>query len=198
MPTDFLAATSFVFISTFTPGPNNISSAAMGVLHGYKQTLDYLLGISVGFLIMITLCGLVAATLLSLFPGLETILRYAGAVYMLYLAYGILKASYTFDSEDAKPLGFVNGFLLQLFNPKLIVYGLTLFSTFFAGIAAQPISLLATGLLLTLVSFASISVWALFGTIIKTYLRDPRAKRILNAGLALFLVYSALELARML
>lgn len=198
MATDVFAALSFIFISTFTPGPNNISSAAMGVLHGYKRTLNYLLGISIGFLIMISICAVVAATLLRLFPGLDSVLRYVGAGYILYLAYGILKASYTFENEAVKPLGFVNGFLLQLLNPKLIVYGLTLFSTFFAEIATLPIQLMVVALLLALTSFVSISVWALFGTLIKKYLRNPRAKLALNAGLSLLLVITALELAQIL
>ena len=196
MTTDVVAALSFIVISVFTPGPNNISSAAMGVLHGYRRTSRYLLGISVGFLLMISICAVVAATVLSLFPALESILRYIGAAYMLYLAYGIFKASYSFESEDVKPLGFANGFLLQLLNPKLIVFGLTLFSTFFAGVASQPglFVLVAIGLALT--SFISISSWTLFGAVIKRYLRDPRARLVLNGGLALLLVFTALELAR--
>ena len=39
---------SFVIITTFTPGPNNISSASMGIMYGYKKTLDFLLGIAAG------------------------------------------------------------------------------------------------------------------------------------------------------
>lgn len=195
MSTDFFAALSFVFISTFTPGPNNISSAAVGALHGFQKTIHYLVGISVGFFIMMLIFALASASILSLFPGLETVLRYVGAAYMLYLAYGILKASYTFESTDAKPLGFTSGFLLQVFNPKLIVYALTLFSTFFAPIAAQPGQLIITVLLLTLVSLCSVAVWAAFGSIIKRYMQNPRAQLILNVGLSLFLVYTALELA---
>lgn len=198
MSTDAAATLSFILISVFTPGPNNISSAAMGVLHGYRRTSRYLLGISFGFLLVIALCAVVAATVLNLFPALESVLRYVGAAYMLYLAYGILKASYSFDSEDVEPLGFANGFLLQLLNPKLMVFGLTLFSTFFAGVATQPmlLALVAVGLALT--SFVSISSWTLFGAVIKRYLRNPRARLVLNGGLSLLLVFTALELAQIL
>lgn len=198
MTADFFATLGFIVISTFTPGPNNISSAVMGVLHGYRRSLNYLLGISTGFLIVISLCAVVSAAVLSAFPSLEMILRWVGAAYLLYLAYGILKASYAFESETAKPLTFINGFMLQLLNPKLIVYGLTLFSTFLAGIAVHPPQLLIAAVLLTLLSFVSISVWAAFGTFIKRYLRDERARRAINIVMALFLVYTALELAQIL
>jgi cysteine/O-acetylserine efflux protein len=79
-----------------------------------------------------------------------------------------------------------------------VLYGLTLFSTFFASIAAQPNQLIIIVILLTLISTGSICVWDLFGTLIKRYLRHPRAKLALNVVLSLFLVHTALELARIL
>ncbi|MQC26597.1 MAG: hypothetical protein DWG76_03995 [Chloroflexi bacterium] len=118
---------TFVVISVFTPGPNNISAAAMGVLHGYRATFKYLIGIVIGFFFMILVSAWVSASLLSVFPSLQSTLRYVGAAYILYLAYATFKASYGFDDHETKPLGFTNGLLLQLLNPKLIVFGLTLF-----------------------------------------------------------------------
>ena len=194
MSSEFLTAMGFILVSTFTPGPNNISSAAMGALHGFRRTRNYLLGITGGFFIVMFICALASATVLHVFPGLETILRYGGAAYMLYLAYGILKASYTFESESVKPLGFANGFLLQIFNPKLIIYGLTLFSTFFAPIAEQPLQLAITVILLTLIGLCSTTLWASSGTLIGRYLHHPRVRLGLNMCLSLFLVFTALEL----
>lgn len=195
MAIDFLATFSFVCISTFTPGPNNISSAAMGALHGFKRTLPYLLGMVLGSLVMMLVCALAAASVLTLFPGLETGLRYIGAGYTLYLAYGLLKANYAFDSENVKPLGWANGFLLQVFNPKLIVYGLTLFSTYLAPIVVAPVLLVLTVVGLVLIGLCSIVLWAAFGTAIKRYMQFPRARLAVNVSLALFLVYTALDLA---
>src|SRR5215475_12832195 len=87
---------SYVLISTFTPGPSNISSASMAILHGYKNTLKYQAGLAVGVFSLMFLSGLFSTALLKIFPALEPILRYVGAAYILYLAFGILKASYTF------------------------------------------------------------------------------------------------------
>ena len=198
MSTDFFAALGFIFISTFTPGPNNISSAAMGALHGFKATWNYLLGITAGFFVVMLVCAVASASILTIFPGLETVLRYAGAVYMLYLAFGILKASYSFETENVKALTFMNGVLLQVLNPKLIVYGVTLFSTFFAPIAAQPVLLIVTVLLLALISLTSTTLWASSGTFIKRYMHNPRVRLAVNIFLSLLLVYTALEMARVL
>ena len=186
---------SFVLITTFTPGPSNISSASMGVLHGYKQALNYLAGLTAGFLLVMSLSGLVSATLLNLFPILEPIFRYVGAAYILYLAFGILKASYTFTETDTKPLGFIHGFMLQVLNPKMIIFAFTLFSTFLAPITGNVVLILVALVLLTIDAFCAMSVWALFGTVIKTYLHYPRVNTAVNIILSLLLVYSAIELA---
>jgi cysteine/O-acetylserine efflux protein len=117
-----------------------------------------------------------------------------GAGYILYLAFRILKASYTFTEKDVKPLGFVHGLMLQILNPKLIVYAFTLFSAFLAPMTQNPALLLLVSVLLAVTSFCATSVWALFGMAIMTYLQNPRLKAIINILLALSLVYSALTL----
>jgi cysteine/O-acetylserine efflux protein len=198
MSIDLFPLISFVLITTFTPGPANISSASMGVLHGYKGALKFLLGLVSGFFFIMTLSGLISATLLRFFPALEPILRYLGAAYILYLAFSILKASYTFETGDLKPMGYLHGLLLQISNPKLLVYAFTLFSTFLAPIAGNMAWLLWVVPLLALIAFSATSTWALFGTVIKTYLHSPRAKTTINIFLSLFLIYSAVELAGIL
>ena len=81
MPTDLFALLAFVLISTFTPGPSNISSASIAVAHGYKDTLRYQAGLAAGVFLMMLLSGLLSTTLLRFFPVLEPMLRYAGAAY---------------------------------------------------------------------------------------------------------------------
>jgi cysteine/O-acetylserine efflux protein len=186
---------SYVLISSFTPGPSNISSASLAVLHGYKNTLKYQMGLATGVFLLMLLSGLLSTTLLHVFPALEPIMRYLGAAYILYLAFGILRASYTFKDNDTKPLEFTNGFLLQILNPKLVVYAFTLFSVFLTAITGDAPRLVAISLLLAGISFAATSLWAVFGTTIKTYLHDPRVKASVNIILSLLLVYAALDLA---
>ena len=198
MPMNLFPLISFVLITTFTPGPANISSASMGVLHGYKGTLKFLLGLVSGFFLIMSLSGLISATLLRFFPTLEPILRYVGAAYILYLAFSILKASYTFEAGEAKPMGYLHGFVLQVSNPKLLVYAFTLFSTFLAPISGNVILLIPVIPLLVLTAFCATSTWALFGTVFKTYLHSPGAKMTVNIILSLFLVYAAAELAGIL
>ena len=194
MTTSLFSIISYVLISSFTPGPSNISTASMAVLHGYKNTLKYQGGLALGVFMLMFLSGLLSVTLLSIFPALEPILRYIGAGYILYLAFGILKASYTFAEKDAKPLGFVHGLMLQILNPKLVVYAFSLFSLFLASITKSFIPLALICVLLAVTSFCATSVWALFGTAIKSYLHNPQLKAIANIILSLSLVYTAMAI----
>ncbi|MEZ4860104.1 MAG: LysE family translocator [Caldilineaceae bacterium] len=195
MAINFLPLLSYVFICTFTPGPSNITSTSLALLHGYRNTLWYQGGLAVGVFIFMWLTGLVSAALLQLFPVLEPFLRYVGAAYILYLAYHVARATYVFaDQEGGKPLGFTHGFLLQILNPKLFFYALTLFATFLAPITGNMIWLTLAAFLLAAVSFGATSVWALFGTTIKRYLHVPRLQFVINLILALSLLYAALAL----
>ncbi len=186
---------SYVLISTFTPGPSNISSASVASLHGYRNTLRYQGGLASAVFLLMFVSGLVSSTLLQTCPVLEPVLRVVGAAYILYLAYGILRASYAFAEGNARPLGFVHGLMLNVLNPKLTVYAFTLFSAFLAPMTGNVGLLVLAALLLAAISFSATSTWALFGSTIKTYLHNPRLKLAVNIFLALSLVYAAASLA---
>ena len=198
MSTNVFSLLAFILISTFTPGPSNIASASMGVLHGYKHSVKYQVGLAAGVFLVMLLSGWISITLLQMVPALEPALRYIGAGYMLYLALGILKASYIFTEKDVKPLGFVHGVMLQILNPKLFFYAFTLFSVFLISITGNLTLLLIAAAFLSAISFGATSVWALFGAAIKTYLHHLRVKAVINGIFALLLVYSAVNLVGVL
>jgi len=193
MTASLFSIISYVLISTFTPGPSNISSASMAVLHGYRKTIQYQIGLAAGVFVLMLISGWFSATLLNIFPSLEGILRFIGAAYILYLAFVILKSTYFFKEESTKSLGMANGFAVQILNPKLTIYAFTLFSTFLSPLETQIVPWIA--ILLGGVSFCATSVWALFGTAIQLHLQDSRLRMLINILLSLSLMYSALSLA---
>jgi cysteine/O-acetylserine efflux protein len=195
MDINFFAFLPFVLITTFTPGPNNISSASMGVLYGYRDTLKYMLGIVAGFFLVMLLCGWTSTVLLRVLPSFETALRFIGAGYILWLAFETLKTSYTFQESNQSPMGFGRGLLLQVLNLKAIVYGLTLYSTFLVPITDSLVLLVLSATFLATLAFCSVSIWALFGSAIRTVLRQPRIRQSVNLVLSLLLVYTAIELS---
>ena len=195
MDINFFAFLPFVLITTFTPGPNNISSASMGVLYGYRDTLKYMLGIVTGFFLVMLLCGWTSTVLLKVLPSFETALRFIGAGYILWLAFETLKTSYTFQESNQSPMGFGRGLLLQVLNLKAIVYGLTLYSTFLVPITDNSALLVLSATFLATLAFCSVSAWALFGSAIRTVLHQPRIRQSVNLVLSLLLVYTAIELS---
>ena len=198
MNLDFLPLASFVLITIFTPGPNNISSASMGILVGYRKTLPYLVGIASGFFAVLLLCGWISKSLLEVFPTFENYLRIIGALYILWLAWHTYRASYEFKEGDQKALGFFNGLFLQIVNPKAIVFGLTLYGTFLAGIEINFATLLLTALIMGVIGFTAISTWTLFGAFIRTSLRNPVVRRTVNLILSLMLVAIAVDMSGLL
>jgi cysteine/O-acetylserine efflux protein len=134
------------------------------------------MGLAAGVFLFMLLSGLLSTKLLRSFPAFEPVMRYAGAAYIFYLAFAILRASYTFREEESKPLGFLHGFMLQILNPKLLVYAFTLFSAFLATMTQNISVLLLVVTLLSVVAFSATSTWALFGTTIKSHLHHPRHK----------------------
>lgn len=195
MTIDLVPLLSFALVTTFTPGPNNISSASMGVLFGYRRSLGYLLGIASGFFLVMLICAGLSTTLLRIVPSLERVLRIVGAVYILWLAFSTLRTSYAFETDAHPPMGFGSGFALQPLNPKVAIYGLTIYSTFLASLDGHPAGLAASAFLLAANAFCAISSWALFGAAIRKYLRQTAVKRLVNTVLALLLVYTAVDLS---
>lgn len=186
---------TFVLITTFTPGPNNITSSSMGVLYGYRKSLKYISGIVTGFFGIMFLAGIISQTLYAIFPSLESVMRIVGAGYILWLAYKTLKSSYNFAEDSSPVLGFFNGVLLQALNPKAWIYGLTLYTTFLASITNNIIFLLLSAIFLACIAFCATSTWALTGAVIKRYLTNPNIQKGINITLAVLLIYTAVDLS---
>ena len=185
---------SFVFITSITPGPNNISCASMGMLLGYRGTLRYILGISSGFFLLMLICSLLSASLLTHAPSVQQYLKYVGAAYIIWLAWRTLSASYSTKDSGTQLASYTNGLTLQMVNPKGLVYGMTIFTTFLAGINGDYLTLLLWILFLALVCLACTSTWAMFGALIEKYMKNQSVKLAINVLLSLGLVYTALDI----
>lgn len=188
----------FVVVTTFTPGPNNLLSASMGVNFGYRRTFPFLAGVTAGFMIVMMLGATLSSSLVVWLPSVAPFLRYVGATYILYLAYGVYRRSRTLLSagaDDAQRPRFWKGFLLQFVNPKGCFYGLTIYTTFLAPLLERPLVLVVSPVVLSIVTFAAISTWSLGGNMIRGWISTPARAQVLGAGLALALVYTALDVA---
>ena len=187
----------FVLVTTFTPGPNNISSANLAVLYGFRGTHAYRLGIFTGFAVLMLLCALLSGSVMEYFPAAEVYLRYLGAAYIVYLAIGTLKSSYQLDenSSEAPKMPFVKGMLLQLLNPKVLVFGITVYSTYLIAQIKAVWMLPLSVLLLAGTALCSTSLWAFAGSSIGRFASRRPVRLALNGVLSLLLLFSAYQLS---
>jgi threonine/homoserine/homoserine lactone efflux protein len=82
----------FAVVMSFTPGPNNILLTASGVNFGFVRSIPHMLGVEVGFLVLVVACAAGLGLIFAALPGLHIVLKLAGGVYMLWLAWKVANA----------------------------------------------------------------------------------------------------------
>jgi len=187
-----VALATFSFVSSITPGPNNLMLMASGTNFGFARTLPHLLGVALGFVLMLLLVGAGIAGIFSAVPAAYTVLKVASACYLLYLAYRIATAAPPSDAaatSGARPLTFVQAAAFQWVNPKAWTMALTAISVYVP--ADRPwLGLMVVALVFGAINFPSCGAWALMGVHMRRFLSRPRALRAFNITAALLLVAS--------
>ena len=181
----------FAVATCFTPGPNVIMVTASAANFGFARTVPQMIGITAGFGLMVVAAGLGLAGLVQAEPRLHAILRYAGAAYLLYLAWRIARAEAGSGVADrTRPFGLHEAFLFTWVNPKAWVMALGAMAAFTSadGDALAETAVIA-GVLAAACGLSCI-VWAGFGTAIGRFIAAPRARRAFNAAMAALLVLS--------
>ena len=186
-----LAFLSFVFVTSFTPGPNNIMSMSNASRYGFRRSLPFTLGVCAGFFLIVALAITFTIALYKAIPAIRPVMTVVGAVYILWLAYKTITSS-PHDDEVAAQSTFAQGMLLQFLNPKAILYGLTAASTFIVPYYhAVPVYLVFAAAL-ALVALVSTTCWALFGSVFERFMAEHH--RAVNWTMGGLLVYCAVSL----
>jgi threonine/homoserine/homoserine lactone efflux protein len=192
--TEFLGPLiTFVVATSVTPGPNNIMLTASGANFGFRCTIPHLLGVAVGFTIMLATIGLGLSEIFERFPAIHQVLRYGGAAYLLYLAYRIATAApATADSAQTvgHPLGFLQAALFQWVNPKgwmMAVGAISTYTTVGGDLLLESVMI---ALIFGAIGLPSAALWAALGAAIGRLLRARSALRAFNIAMALLLVAS--------
>ena len=191
MRTDVLAAMiAFCFVSGVTPGPNNLMLMTSGVNFGFRRTLPHLMGVVVGYAIMVALVGFGLDAIFSRFPALLPTMRWLGAAYMLWLAWKIANAGPVREGQTrGEPLGFLGAAAFQWINPKAWVIAISAL-TAYAVSTDYTISVIAVALTYLAVGLPSSGAWVMFGAAMRKLLSDPKRVRPFNWTMAALLVAS--------
>jgi threonine/homoserine/homoserine lactone efflux protein len=189
---NFYPFLTYVIVTTFTPGPNNILSMSNALRYGYRNTLRFLAGVTTGFLVVMLISGALNVLLVKVIPPMRIWLNWFGAVYMVYLAVHIMLSKPQDETPKTPGLNtFRAGFALQFINLKGILYGITVFSIFITPVYQNPLVVSLFAPLLAVIAFIAISSWALGGNVFRSFLR--KYERLFNLAMAALLIYTAVE-----
>lgn len=181
----------FAVSAAFTPGPNNMMLMASGANFGVRATLPHMLGVSLGFPLMVFAVGLGLGAVFVRYPLLHEILRWVGAAYIVWLAWRIATAAGTGKADSrGRPLRFLEAAGFQWVNPKAWIMAVSAFSVYSAP-DLHPVAQAALfGALFCAVALPSTGTWTLFGTAIGRLLRSQRSLRLFNGTMGALLVAS--------
>jgi threonine/homoserine/homoserine lactone efflux protein len=186
-----VAFVMFATVMFFTPGPNNIMLLSSGLTYGFRRTIPHVAGITVGFAFMVGAVGVGLGAVFIAYPILQTILKYAGAAYLVYLAWQIGMAEPSAPEQDNSrgPMTFWGAAMFQWVNAKgwVMVIGTI---TAYAAIAGFPWNIAIQVVICLILGVLSCSLWALFGTALRPVLTSPKAIRAFNIVMALLLLAS--------
>jgi len=181
----------FAVVMYFTPGPNNIMLLSSGLTYGFRRTIPHIAGITIGFAFMVATVGLGLGTVFLAYPILQTILKYAGAAYLIYLAAAIALSGPAKQGEEKGrgPMTFWGAAMFQWINAKgwVIVIGTI---TAYAAIAQFPVNIAIQTVISLIVGAFSTVVWALFGSALRPVLTSERLVRAFNILMAVLLLAS--------
>jgi threonine/homoserine/homoserine lactone efflux protein len=181
----------FAVVMFFTPGPNNIMLLSSGLTYGFRPTLPHIAGITIGFAFMVGTVGIGLGTIFIAYPMLQTILKYAGVVYLIYLAGAIAMSEPLAPDQDNRrgPMTFWGAAMFQWINAKgwVMVIGTI---TAYAAIAVYPWNIAIQVVLSLILGALSCTAWALFGSSLRPILTSRRLVRAFNVVMALLLLAS--------
>ncbi|MDP2746865.1 LysE family translocator [Pseudomonas sp.] len=186
-----LAFIAFAFVTSVTPGPNNMMLLASGVNFGLRRSLPHMFGISLGFMLLVASVGLGLGQLFEQVPLLYSVLRYLGAAYLLYLAWKIAGSGAPDSQSNAagKPFSFLQAAAFQWVNPKAWIMAIGAITTYTPQ-ENFVVNVLLIAALFALVNCPSVGLWTVAGSLLRNWLSNARALRVFNIGMALLLVAS--------
>ena len=188
-----VALVAFAAAMAWTPGPNNLMLLTSGVNFGLARTMPHLIGICVGFPLMIVIVGVGIGQVFISFPLLYTVLKALSVLYMIWLAWKIANAGPMKKEAVAatRPMRFHEAVLFQWVNPKGWAIALTAVAAYTLP-AAYTFSLLMIALTFLDINVPGSFAWVGFGLGLRKLLQDPVRVRLFNVTMAVLLVASLL------
>ncbi|MEL6808087.1 MAG: LysE family translocator [Pseudomonadota bacterium] len=183
------ALVAFAFVSSITPGPNNLMLMASGANFGFRRTVPHMLGIGIGFSLMVLLVGAGLVQVFDAYPISHQVLKVGSVLYLLYLAWKIANAAPARKGEDTgRPMTFLQAAAFQWVNPKAWSMALTAVTVYTPDNTLPAIVLVAV--VFGAINLPSVSTWTIVGQQMARFLTNKTRLRAFNWTMAALLVAS--------
>ena len=188
----FSTLATFYFTMFFTPGPNNAMLTASGMKFGFIRTLPHLTGITLGHILQISLTCFGLANLFLIYPQVQFYMTILCFLYLLYLSWKMIGSFSVVQKKTGRPLKFYEASLFQFINPKAWSIAVTVASGFFPSEENIFIGVAFVTITAAVICFPAISVWALFGSGLRKFIKNTKIKKTIEYLLALLLILTGL------
>jgi len=179
----------FAFVSSISPGPNNLMLMASGANFGFRRSIPHMLGIPLGFILMVFLVGIGLVRVFDLYPVSHLVLKVAAATYMTWLAWKIAKAAPPKQGQaGGNPMTFLQAAAFQWVNPKAWAMALTAITLYAPDRSIHSVALVAV--IFGAVNGPSVSTWTIMGQQMRRLLTNPTRLRMFNFAMATLLIAS--------
>jgi threonine/homoserine/homoserine lactone efflux protein len=190
MHPEILSMALFWIVAAYTPGPNNVIASYSGFNFGIKKTLPHIFGVTFGFTFLIFLLTIGLVNVFKIFPIIQVSLKYLGSLFLVYLAYKIYFSKIDSEKKNENPVKFIETFLFQFLNPKGVLIGIIIVSTYvehgenYLKYATQVI------FFAFLVSLSSITFWTFVGKYLRKFATNEKFIKYFNCVMSLLLILS--------
>ena len=190
MHPEILSISLFWFVAAYTPGPNNVVASYSGFNFGVTKTIPHILGVTFGFTSLVLFLTIGLINIFKLFPIIQEIIKYLGTLFLIYLAYKIASSTASDEIKKDNPVKFIETFLFQYLNPKGVMVGIIVVSTYvelgenYLNYATQVV------LFAFIVSLSSITFWTFVGKYLRKFATNEKFIKYFNYVMSVLLLLS--------
>ena len=190
MHPEILSMALFWIVAAYTPGPNNVIASYSGFNFGIKKTLPHIFGVTFGFTFLIFLLTIGLVNIFKIFPLIQISLKYLGSIFLIYLAYKIYFSKIDSEKKNDNPVKFIETFLFQFLNPKGVLIGIIIVSTYVEHGENYLIYATQVVLFAFVVSLSSITFWTFVGKYLRKFATNEKFIKYFNCVMSVLLLLS--------
>ena len=188
MHPEILSLSLFMFVTSCSPGPNNVVASHSGFNHGIKKSIPLMLGVIFGFTTMLAVVNFGLINIFNIYPIIQKILIVTGTIFLIYLSYKISFSKSSNKKENLKPVNFIETFLYQFLNPKGVIVAIIAVSTYIeSGVNFMNYSFWMLGVAF-LFAIISIVFWTFLGKFMRKFATNEKFIKWFNYVMSTLLV----------